>query len=214
MTGMPYKTGAVAATAERILETLKMAGDGRSVKELCGHLDLSSMAVRRQLALLESRHLVLAETMKKKIGRPEYRWFLTSKGHESFSRRYSEMAIDLLVQLRTKDGKSKLNDLFVGRKDEQVRAFRGRLAGRTLEARVHEVTRFLCEDGYMAKWEKVGPDRYLIKEMNCSVERIARKFPQACICEEAFLSEVLGAKVTRQRHILRSDHYCSYLIEA
>jgi len=65
----------------------------------------------------------------------------------------------------------------------------------------------------MATWEKVGPQSYLIKEMNCPVSRVARRFPQLCIYEESLLAELLQVRVSRQHHILRKEQYCSYLVE-
>ncbi len=171
------------------------------------------MAVRRQLSLLEGRDLVFAMKTKKKTGRPEYRYYLTEKGHEGFPRDYASLAVELLVQLRADDGKNRVTRLFEDRRKDLVERCRGRVVGKTLEARVHEVSRLLSEDGYMATWEKLGPNQYLIKEMNCAVAQIARKFPQICISEEAFLAELLQARVTRKHHILQKDHFCSYLVE-
>ena len=63
-------------------------------------------------------------------------------------------------------------------------------------------------------WERLGPNKYLIKEMNCAVAQVAKSFPETCIFEEGFLAELLLAKVTRRHHILQNDQYCSYLCEA
>lgn len=210
---MVSEAGGDNSTYQRILEILKKTGGGTSVKSLCEELELSSMAVRRQLALLQGRDLIFATKSKKKTGRPEYRYFLTDNGHEAFRREYAEAAIELLVQLRTDDGRDRINQLFKGRKDAWVERARGRISGKTLEVRVHEVTRLLTEEGYMATWEKLGPDSYLIREMNCPVAKIARKFPQTCVYEEDFLAELLGAKVTRKHHILQKDHFCSYVVD-
>ncbi len=205
--------GSAGSTYQRILEILKKSGGGNTVKSLCAELELSSMAVRRQLALLEGRNLIFAKKSKRKTGRPEFRYFLTEAGHEAFRREYAEAAIELLVQLRAEDGRDRINHLFEGRKDAWVARCRDRVSGKTLEVRVHEVARLLSEDGYMATWERLGPDSYLIKEMNCPVARIARKFPQTCVYEQDFLAELLRAKVTRKHHILQKDQFCSYLID-
>ncbi len=63
-------------------------------------------------------------------------------------------------------------------------------------------------------WERLGPNKYLIKEMNCAVAQVAKSFPETCIFEEGFLAELLLAKVTHRHHILQNDQYCSYLVEA
>jgi predicted ArsR family transcriptional regulator len=201
------------SAGERVLAFLKRAGKGLSVKELCQRLELSSMAVRRQLTLLEGHKLILSEREKQKIGRPSYRYYLTEKGHEEFERDYANLVIDLLGSIRSIDGPEKINQVLEERKRGYVERCRGRVLGKTLEARVHQVTRLLSEDGYMASWERLGPNKYLIKEMNCAVAQVAKKFPETCIFEEGFLAELLLAKVTRKHHILQKDHFCSYLVE-
>ena len=201
------------SAGDRVLVLLKQAGKGLSVKELCQRLELSSMAVRRQLTLLEGHNLIFSEKEKQKIGRPSHRYYLTERGHEEFERDYANLLVELLGSIRTIDGEEKINQVFEERKNAYVERCRGKILGKTLEARVDEVTRLLSEDGYMASWERVGPDKYLIKEMNCAVAQVAKRFPETCIFEEGFLAELLQAKVTRKHHILQKDHFCSYLIE-
>jgi len=202
-----------ASASRRLLELLKETGRGFAVKELCEGLQFSSMAVRSQLTLLEGDGLIFSENERKKVGRPAKRYYLTDKGHEYFERDYANLAIDLLVTLRSLDGKGKVNQVLERRMHEDLKTARKRVSGKTLEARVHDVTKYLTEKGFMAKWEKVAANKYLIKLMNCAVLQVAKKFPQMCVCEEAFLSELLQAKVTRRHYILKSGHFCSYLVE-
>ena len=202
------------STSRRILEVLKQSGCGMSTRELCEHLNLSSMAVRRQLTLLERDDLIFSRQEKKKQrGRPVNQYHLSTQGHESFERDYANLAIELLVSLRTLDGTEKVHQVFQQRKQEQLERYRNRILGQTLESRVHQVSQVMGEAGFMATWERLGPDKYLIRLMNCAVAHVARKFPHACIYEEEFLSELLRAKVTREHHILQKDTFCSYLVE-
>lgn len=202
-----------SAASNRILTALKQAGDALSVKKICHELDLSSMAVRRQLAILQGEHLVAAQREKRKTGRPSLLYYLTDEGHEEFPRDYSGLAIDVLVGLRSSHGKDTINEVLEIRRQELLREARRRVPGKTLEARVHDVSRLLTQMGYMARWERLGPGQYLIKEMNCAVARVAKRFPQVCIDEAGFLEDLLRAKVTRRHHILQKDHFCSYLVE-
>ncbi len=199
--------------SKKVLALLKQSGGGLSVKDLCEKLDLSSMAVRRQLILLEGKNLVSSHKNKQKVGRPTNSYFLTDQGHEEFHRDYANLAVDLLVSLRSLDGKEKLNEVFETRKQEYLQRYRQKILGKTLEARVHQMTQLLTQDGYMASWERLAPNKYLIKEMNCSVAQVAERFPHLRIYEEELLSELLQAKVTRKHHLLHKDHFCSYLVE-
>ncbi|HSR69677.1 MAG TPA: MarR family transcriptional regulator [Acidobacteriota bacterium] len=197
----------------RVLNVLKESGGGLTVKDLCQELDLSSMAVRRQLAVLEGRDLIFRRREKQKTGRPAQLYFLTEAGHEEFERDYSSLTVDLLISTRNLVGKEQINELFEGRNRRLLEEARNRVRGNTLETRVHEVCQWLSGHGYMARWERLGPKRYLIREMNCAVAKVAKRFPQVCIFEERFLQELLGAKVWRRHHILQKDQYCSYVVE-
>jgi len=202
-----------SSASRELLELLKETGRGIVVKELCEKLQLSSMAVRRQLTLLEVDGLIFSENERKKIGRPAKRYCLTDQGHEYFERDYANLAIDLLATLRSLDGKRKVNQVFERHMHEDLKTARKRVLGKTLEARVHDATKWFTEKGYMARWEKIATDKYLIKFMNCAVLQVAKKFPQICVCEEDLLSELLQAKVTRRHYILKNGHFCSYLVE-
>ncbi len=202
-----------SSASQELLELLKETGRAIAVKELCEKLQLSSMAVRRQLTLLEGDGLIFSEKERKEIGRPAKRYFLTDQGHEYFERDYANLAIELLATLRSLDGKRKVNQVFERRMHEDLKTARKRVLSKTLEARVHDATKWFTEKGYRARWEKIATDKFLIKFMNCAVLQVARKFPQVCVCEEDFLSELLQAKVTRRHYILKSGHFCSYLVE-
>ncbi len=97
---------------------------------------------------MAGHNLIFSEREKQKIGRPSYRYYLTEKGHEEFERDYANLVIDLLGSIRSIDGQEKINQLFEERMREYVERCRGKVLGKTLEARVHEVTRLLSEDGY------------------------------------------------------------------
>jgi len=197
----------------RLLELLKETGRGIAVKKMCEKLQLSSMAVRKQLTLLKGDGLIFSENERRKVGRPAKRYYLTDQGHEYFERDYANLTIELLVALRSLNGKRKENQVFQRRMHEDLKTARKRVLGKTLEARVHYATKWFAEKGYMARWEKIATNKYLIKFMNCAVLQVAKKFPQICVCEEDFLSKLLQAKVTRRHYILKDGHFCSYLVE-
>ena len=108
------------SAGDRVLEFLKRAGKGLSVKELCQRLKLSSMAVRRQLTLLEGLRLIFSEREKQEIGRPSYRYYLTKKGHEEFERDYANLVIELCGSIRSIYGPEKINQVLEERKRGSV----------------------------------------------------------------------------------------------
>jgi predicted ArsR family transcriptional regulator len=204
---------AAASSQDNIVHLLKQCGGGLSVNDLCSQLQLSPMAVRRQLSALEGKGLIFSITEKGRMGRPALLYYLTEEGHESFPKDYARLTNDLLVSVRARDGKDKIRKLLEHRNRSLLDQARQKLAGKTLGSRVQAATSFLTQQGYMATWETIDSKGYLIKLMNCAVEKVARKFPQLCLCEEEFLSELLDAPVTRRDHILRQEQFCSYLVE-
>jgi predicted ArsR family transcriptional regulator len=204
---------AAHSSQENIVQLLKRRGGGLSVKQLCSLLKLSPMAVRRQLSALEAKGLIFSITEKGRMGRPALLYYLTEDGHESFPKDYATLANDLLVSVRARDGKDKIRKLLEHRNRTLLDQAQEKLTGKTLGSRVQAAARFLTQQGYMATWETSSSKCYLIKLMNCAVEKVARKFPQLCLCEEEFLSQLLDAPVTRRDHILRQDQFCSYLVK-
>ena len=146
------------STSRRILEVLKQSGCGMSTRELCEHLNLSSMAVRRQLTLLERDDLIFSRQEKKKQRRrPVNQYHLSAQGHESFDRDYANLAIELLISLRTLDGTEKVHQVFQQHKQEQLEKYHDRILGQTLESRVHQVSQGMGEAGpSWLKLDRVG----------------------------------------------------------
>ena len=83
----------------------------------------------------------------------------------------------------------------------------------TLAARVAELAAILDEDGYLADWQQVDDQTFVLREFNCAVHHVARRFQQACGSEIEFIQTVLpDATVERQHHILRGEIFCGYRI--
>lgn len=203
-----------STTGTRILELLKQEGGHLSIKQFCEALQLSPMAVHRQLNSLEGDGLVETQLERSGPGRPLKLYHLTEKGHEGFERTYDELANEMLVILRAMDGKDKINGILESRKARRLEKARQRVTGKTLEARIHSLTELLSQEGYMATWERIDKSRYRIKLMNCAVDRVARRFPQICLCEQDFIAQLLESRVSREYHILKKDHFCSYVVES
>jgi predicted ArsR family transcriptional regulator len=63
----------------------------------------------------------------------------------------------------------------------------------------------------MAEAALTGSTGTLI-EHNCAVQSVAERFPEICAAEARLLSQVLGADVHRERHILNGCSSCEYRI--
>jgi hypothetical protein len=71
----------------------------------------------------------------------------------------------------------------------------------------------LTECGYMADVLPAGRGRFLLTDHNCALPRVARSFPVTCEEELCLIRDLVGASVSRVRHLLAGDLQCSYLIQ-
>ena len=82
---------------------------------------------------------------------------------------------------------------------------------RSLAGKVAELTAILDEDGYLASWEQLNRDHFLVVEHNCAIAAVACSYRQACSSELEFIRTVLpDAEVTRVSHMASGDRRCAY----
>lgn len=200
------------STRRRILHLLRKSEGGLTVSQLCQALQVTPMAVHRHLALLEARGLVASEAARQGRGRPVSIYKLTEAAGELFPKKYAQLLLELLDDLKAAGGMRKVRRFFERRAKRLAEAHRSSEREKDLPARVESVSALLNEQGYMSEWEQAGDAKFVIKLFNCPVERVARQYPDMCFYEQCFLKGLLGAKVTRDHHILAGQNYCSYLV--
>ncbi|MEA3337036.1 MAG: metalloregulator ArsR/SmtB family transcription factor [Chloroflexota bacterium] len=195
-------------TRRKILLALKKSG-GLTAGELSGLLGMTAMGVRRHLTTLEKDGLVTFDSQQRGMGRPAYVYHLTDLAEELFPKNYHILANELLGYLE----EDELARVFERRAARRLRVGRARLAGLDFEQRIAELARLLDEDGYLAEWERVNDDTYLLREFNCAVHRVAYRYRQACATEIDFIQALLPeAEVQREQHIMSGDAACTYRI--
>jgi DeoR family suf operon transcriptional repressor len=199
-------------TRRRILELLKRNGP-MTAEELSRALGLPPMGVRGQLASLERDGFVSHRAVPKKLGRPSYAYALTGLGDELFARTYAQFALSVLETIRALDGAQAIERLFEARTELLAAQYRSRMDGKPLRERVAELAKIRTEEGYMADWEELDQNIFLLKEHNCAICHIARQCPTACGHELELFRRVLDdAEVTREKHMLKGDWACTYVI--
>jgi predicted ArsR family transcriptional regulator len=200
-------------TRRAVLELLKRHGP-QTVAKLHELLGLSRVAVRRHLEALESEGLVEQTTRAPGRGRPAHRYALTDAGNELFPRNYQQLANQLLEAVRAELGPAAVERLFAHRQQALARQYAERTAGRGLPELASELAAIQDENGYMAKWEPAGPDRYLVREHNCAISRVAGANPSACSHELALFRQLAGpdVEVDRISHIQSGDLECAYVL--
>lgn len=195
-------------TRRKILLALKKAG-GMTVGELGELLDMTSMGVRRHLSTLERDGLVTFDSQQRGMGRPSYIYELTPQAENLFPKSYHVLTNELLGYL----DEDELTRVFDRRSERRLRLARARLAGLSYAQKIAELARILDEDGYLAEWQQVDDDTYLVHEFNCAIHEVAYRFRQACATEIDFIQALLPeAHVERVEHMMSGATSCTYRI--
>jgi predicted ArsR family transcriptional regulator len=197
----------------QILYLLRKSEKGLSTEELCSLLNVTPMAVHRQLKRLEEQGFVTSEIVRQSRGRPLHIYKLTEATEGMFPTGYMQLLMELLGELKRKDGSARLRRLFQSRFKKFAAAHKDRIEQNDLSETVNALCNVLNENGYMAEVDPTESGGYVIKLHNCPISKVARQFPEVCSCEQSSLNELMHADVKRDQHILRGHNYCSYRID-
>jgi len=207
-------------TKQQILTLLKRAGSV-TVEEAAGALAVASMTARQHLVGLERDGLIQAEKVRRSTGRPHYLYTLTSKGDETFPRRYDLLAQILLDEVAVLDAGeiailSPLDrrSLLVQRTaDRLAERYRFQVEGRSLEERVAAVTDVLHLIGGFAEWLRTD-NGFEIRDYNCVFSRLMPSTENGCEWHIRLLTQLLKWPVCHEHVVDGRVQCCRYLIEA
>lgn len=200
---------------DRVLFQLKMHGP-QTAARVGKRLDVTAMAVRQHLAVLQGEGVVDFTDERRKVGRPARVWQLTAKANDRFPNSHAELVVDMLQAIQRAFGEAGLKRLTAERTRTQVESYRARMPGRDrpLEERVAALARIRREEGYMAASRRVRKGTIELVENHCSISRAAQFCPKLCGGELTLFREVLGDHVTVERieHMLSGDRRCTFRI--
>lgn len=203
------------ASDDRILHLLKSRG-AQTAMAVAGHLGVSAVAARKQLAGLLARGLVAFEDSRGTVGRPRRQWSLSERGHARFPDTHGFLTVELLASARKVFGEAGLDRLIAERERETLESYRGALAAcRTLAGRVRKLAEMRSREGYMAEWRRDADGAYLLIENHCPICAAAHACQGLCRSEQAIFEAVLGPGVcvTRIDHILAGARRCAYRVQ-
>jgi predicted ArsR family transcriptional regulator len=204
-----------APTRRAVLDLLKREGP-QTVAQLGAALGLSGVGVRRHLEVLEHVGLVRQSTRPQGRGRPAYVYALTEVGHDLFPRNYHQLVAQLLEAAASELGPEAVERLFDHRQQELAELYAGRTRGRSLPDLATALAAIQDENGYMADCHQTGDGRWLVREHNCAIARVAGAWPTACSHELALFRQLAGPGVDVERvaHIQAGDPVCAYVLRA
>jgi predicted ArsR family transcriptional regulator len=198
------------STRERILVLLRRHGR-LSAPGLARLLQLTSVGVRRHLAVLERDGLVCSALEKPRRGRPTAVYRLTDAGLETFPRHYDEVAREALAFLKDRDAAA-LSQFLAWRNERLAASYAGRVEGATLAERTDALAEVLNEQGFMAEVEPTDGGLRLCQH-NCTVEHLATELPDLCASEAELFERLLGTRVERETTIVDGAARCETRID-
>jgi DeoR family transcriptional regulator, suf operon transcriptional repressor len=207
------------STKQDILNHLLKQGQA-TAQELAGCLDISPQAIRRHLKDLEEEGLIEHEAIQGGMGRPNYVYKLSRKGHSKFPDRYDEFAVALLGTLAETVDEQQFSTILRKQWERKALEYRDRLGQGALQERVANLVALRRAEGYMAEWhvmdsQDAARPQYVVTEYNCAISHIAESFPSVCGHElEMFEIALEGCKVERIHWMVDGEHQCGYLVQS
>jgi predicted ArsR family transcriptional regulator len=203
----------IPAGRRAVLYAVRRIGDA-SVDEVAEQLGITISGARQHLSSLAEHGLVEAVEVhsgQPRRGRPRLTYHVTGLGDLLFPKAYGALTNELLGYV-AETADDAVERLFRRRRDHRIAGAAARLdRHRSLAAKVAELTAILDEDGYLASFERIGRDHFVIIEHNCAIAAVAASYRQACTSELEFIRTVLPeAEITRVSHMANGDRRCAY----
>ena len=199
-TASPASRSLVSLLGEQratIVEHLRRVHDA-SVAELAARLEVSEVAARRHLGLLEAEGLVASEAVPGARGRPAARYRLTPAAGRLFPHRYDQFATELLDFLDTHHGQDGIHAFLRWRVEREAEGLRDAVTADDLHARLEQLADALSVAGFEASVSEDGESFTLVQD-HCAIYDVAKDHPEVCAYEAATFSKVLGGDVQLSR---------------
>jgi DeoR family transcriptional regulator, suf operon transcriptional repressor len=199
-------------TKEKILNLIK-ANIQMTVLELSAQINITEMAVRRHLQVLETDGLLSSFMKKNMTGRPSKVYQLSERGEEFFPKQYKQIGMDLLQEINRLDD-SIINHAIASRQQRLVNRYRGRFKDKTFKGQISELAKIQLELGFMAEVNETDSEEVgHIRQSNCPYLEIARDFPEICRNEHKFFEELLHTtNIEKISSLSKGNNCCHYVI--
>lgn len=204
----------LGGTQQKLLRKLLLSPQGATVEELCHAIGITHNAVRQHLTALMAQGFVARGESIPSGGRPRACFVLLPAGRELFPRNYALIAGGVLGYLYEHEGAQAVQAMLAA----MGAKLGGEAAERIAAARdPAEVTRLLAEQldtlGYEAQVVDAGGHQE-VEAWNCVFHSLARKHPDVCRFDLAFMSAATGHPVQRTQCMLHGAPACRFHVGA
>ncbi|MEO1003088.1 MAG: iron-sulfur cluster biosynthesis transcriptional regulator SufR [Cyanobacteria bacterium J06638_7] len=199
------------STRETVLSLLLRHGEVTAA-ELSRLLDVSVQAMRRHLRGLQDAGLVRSSTSNQGPGRPSNRWQLTAKAQSQFPDGSEHFALGLLESMAGVLPAETMDQLLTQQAHQKATTYRLRIGQGTLRERLERLVDLRRREGFVSECSP-DPDGngWLMRELHCSVMRIAEQFPCVCDQELRLIRQTFpDCQVDRVQWRLEQGHSCGF----
>lgn len=200
-----------------ILDFLQKRGSA-AVEQVAREIGLAPATVRRHLDILQRDRLVSCHQAHKKLGRPEFVYFLTEDGQEAGYRDYRKLLTLLLSEIQSlpssdvsgKAGEELLQLLLVRIASQLSNSYHGPEA-QSADSRLARLREALQEGGYAPEITRQD-EQVQIRLCNCPFRAAALCQKSVCLLDHTLISSILGIEPVCQTTIHDGGNACSYLV--
>jgi predicted ArsR family transcriptional regulator len=212
------KGDSVQSVRRRITDILKENGSA-TVAELADELRMAQVSVRHHLDILVGEDLVELTGVRRRdgAGRPSQVYALTSNALALFPQRNAQLAASVLAEMKAVLPQDEVMQILL-RVAERTAADAPRpTENQTLEERLDQLTNFLTQKGYSARWQNCD-DHIELHACNCPYSGVAEEHPELCMMDHAVITQLLPDAVRAdcvrlQSHALDGVNRCTYILK-
>ncbi len=207
-----------AGTRRRVLELVATDGPVTAL-QLARELHLTAAGVRRHLACLEQEGQIVEHHVRPtaavgaaRRGRPARRFVVATRGQETLTHRYAEIATDALAFLEQFGGTEAVERFAEHRiaELEEHLAPAVAAAGTNVAARADALATALDDEGFAASTRPVPGTAFVqVCQGHCPVQDVAAAYPQLCEAETRAFARLLGVHVQRLATLPTGGHVCT-----
>ncbi len=199
-------------TRQHIIEYLK-ENQQATVEELAAATELTPMAVRYHLNVLQADNLIDAFAVRRQSGpgRPQQVYKLTEAADDFFPEDYRGLTDYLLDEVSVRLGKVGVGQLFNSIANRLVSEAPPPKENQTFEGRLNEVIIFLTEKGFAVCWEAEN-DSYVIHAHSCPYRRVAKDHNEVCLLDQHIIGSMLNTVPSRIACLTNGDDHCIYRV--
>jgi predicted ArsR family transcriptional regulator len=198
-------------TRTQILEILQKDGSA-TVHQLARRLDLSIGTLRHHVSILERDGLLSRERVRQPVGRPQLRFYLSSKGRAIFPKRYDSLSSSLISQIKVAFGSEQLLAMLNHMVQNILSKHDTTQRGATQEERAEFLVKVLRGEGFVANWE-LRDGEVRITQHTCPYHAVAQEHPEVCHLDTQLITRILDRPMKRTTCMAGGDHACCFEAE-